>query len=278
MGIKIRDYVNSLTGSLESQLNSMRQLSKSISNIYKEAITDAISRVFNDAAQLDFRPIVIDGDDVTVMMPSVYAFDFIKEFMKNLDSKSVYGLEGFKPTAAAGAAFVTLKFPFSVAYEIAESCCKNSKAKTIERCGGAEAFLASPVSSMDYQVCYSNFSENLPDYRNRYYRFGDYTLLRRPYTFGDGKYSFDSFMCDCDYFNLAVKDGGIARSKLKGLRNAYGISVGEAELYGSYIYSHCKTPKEQGPAKKLQKPFNDKKEAKFFDYLDVIDIAWKGEN
>ncbi len=281
MGIKIREYVKNLKGDLkgdiEPQLNSMRILSRSISSIYKDTVKETIKRVFKDEVNLDFRPIVIDGDDVTVMMPSVYAFDFVKEFMDILASKEIKSLENFKPTAAAGVAFVTLKFPFSVAYGIAESCCKNAKAKTIERCGGSEKFLANPVSSIDYQVCYSNISENLPDYRNRYFRFSDYTLLRRPYTFDNGDYSFNSFMSECDFFNSAIKANNIARSKLKGLRNAYGISVTEAELYGSYIHSHQKTPGEKEPADKLQIPFNDKKEAKFFDYLDVIDIAWKGE-
>ena len=224
------------------------------------------------------RPITVDGDDVTVMMPSVYAFDFIKAFMDILNKKSVFGLQNFKPTAAAGVAFVTLKFPFSVAYELAESCCKNAKAKTIERCGGSEKFLASPVSSIDYQVCYTNISENLAAYRNRYYSFSDCTLIRRPYIFSGGEYSFDSFMSECIYFNSAIKRGNIARSKLKGLRNAYGISRDEANLYGSYIYSHYKYDNEKEAAEKLEEPFNAVNEAKFFDYLDVMDIAWKGEN
>ena len=68
----------------------------------------------------------------------------------------------------------------------------------------------------------------------------------------------------------------IARSKLKGLRNEYGVSVLNANNYGKYIHAHA-DKEERIISKKLSVPFNSKNEAIFFDYLDVMDIAWKGE-
>ncbi|MBQ6119133.1 MAG: hypothetical protein IJK98_07865 [Clostridia bacterium] len=286
MGIRIREFVSGLaqTGmTIWEQLTAMRALSVEISELYRGALRDTLREIEipqDKNGALMFRPIVVDGDDITVMILAEKALPFISTFMGLLRERRIGAFGGdFCPTAAAGAAFVKFKFPFSIAYALAESCCKNAKAKTVERRGGAEAFLRDPVSSMDYQVCYSNISDALETYRNRFFVFEDCVLLRRPYQFGEGPYSYEDFLSDCAYFNGEMKKGNIARSKLKGLRNAYGSGREAAETYGRYIKAHVKKDGEEEPAKKLSQPFFDgaPREAKYFDYLDIMDIAWKEE-
>ena len=279
MGIRIREYVRGLTGTVWEQLTAMRRLSIAISGLYSDALRETIRETVPSDAEgrLAFRPIVVDGDDITVMLPADRAFGFTETFMQKLAACRIDAFgSGFRPTAAAGIAFVKLKFPFSIAYDLAESCCKNAKAVTIERCGGAAAFLANPVSSMDYQVCYSNISSDLAAYRASSYERDGCRLTRRPYVFAEGDaYSYRAFMDTCEYFNGEMKRGNIARSKLKGLRGAYGVSRLQAEMYGSFILAHEKGGGETEPARRLGEPFGEAGEALFFDYLDIMDVAWK---
>ncbi len=295
MGIRIREFVAELAekknGNGEpltvwEQLSAMRALSVAISDLYRSTLQETLRALFPEKpGELMFRPIVLDGDDVTVMTVADKALDFTRTFMEKLSEKKIKELEGFLPTAAAGIAFVKFKFPFSVACALAESCCRNAKAKTVERRGGARAFLAAPVSSVDYQVCYSNISDDLETYREKNFVFEGCTLLRRPYQFTEVKsddgpdYTYAGFEKTCVFFNAEMKANNIARSKLKGLRNAYGSGVEAAELYGGYILAHAKKEAELPAARLLSRPFTNgsPREALYFDYLDIMDIAWKEE-
>ena len=165
MGIKIREAVSELKGNLLEQLNGMKKLSIEISNVYKSALKEAIDKTFeNESGPIDFRPIIMDGDDITVMIKSEKAFRFVENFMTKLSEKKFETIKNFNPTAAAGIAFVKLKYPFSIAYEIAEECCHNAKKTTIKRCGGSENFNKSPMSSVDWQICFSNISDEISAY------------------------------------------------------------------------------------------------------------------
>lgn len=275
MGIMIRNFVQSLDGvNIFTALDEMRKLSVKIGELYKNVLKLTVKDIYDGTeGEILFRPVVADGDDITVILESTKAFEFTEKFMGylkesklNLNSDKV-----FSPTAAAGIAFVGLKFPFSTAYDFAEQCCKNAKKETLKRTDG------NAKSSMDFQVCYSNIAGTVSEYRKDNYTVNNATLIRRPYIFDDIiPYSYAEFKEMCDEINLGIKNRMIARSKLKGLRNEYGVSALNANNYGKYIHAHA-DKEERIISKKLSVPFNSKNEAIFFDYLDVMDIAWKGE-
>ncbi len=279
MGTRIMKFVEGLSGSIWKQLTDMRKLSIEITNLYNSTLKATLAELYdvNGPKTIRFRPVIADGDDITVMLESGRAFEFVRLFMKNLESSTIEAFgKDFKPTAAAGIAFATLKFPFSVAYELAEQCCKKAKSETIKRSGGAEAFLNNPVSSMDFQIIYSNIPVSLSDFRDSYYRFGDYSLTRRPYVFSEkSEYSYAAYEKECVEWTNNLDRDLIANSKLKGLRNAYGQGVEEAKKYARYIRAHATGDLETNIAKEIEEPFNEKKEAKLFDFLDVMDIVWK---
>ena len=288
MGIRIREFVSGLAGKgmdVFGQLAAMRGLSVRISELYQNTVRKALEQIYPAQEKpVPFRPIVADGDDITVMIAAKDAFPFVKAFMENLKNERIEEFGGaFLPTAAAGIVFVGLKFPFSIAYDMAEACCKNAKRVTIARCGGAEEFGRNPVSSFDFQLCVSNIPDDLAEYRRKYYTHRsadgkDFTLLRRPYLFcGDSPYSAEKFLRLSEDLHNGVKEKSIARSKLKGLRNAYGISVLEAEQYARYITAHAKNETEQKTVKRFgfDAPFTENGEARFFDILDIMDLIWE---
>lgn len=279
MGIRILKFVEGLRGSVWEQLTALRRLSIEITNLYNSTLKDTLAELYEaeTPGTIRFRPVIADGDDITVILESRYAFEFVKMFMSKLEGRKIKAFgDDFKPTAAAGIAFATLKYPFSVAYELAEQCCKKAKSETIRRSGGAEAFLRNPLSSVDFQIIYSNIPVSLSDFRDSYFRFGEYSLIRRPYVFSEGcEYSYEAYEKECVEWTDNIESGLIANSKLKGLRNAYGQGTEEANKYASYIRSHATGTRETEIAEKIAAPFNEKKEAKLFDFLDVMDIVWK---
>ena len=176
--------------------------------------------------------------------------------------------DDFIPTAAAGIAFVKTKFPFSVAYDIAEQCCKNAKKQTLLREGTAK-------SSVDFQMVYSGVSGSLSAMRKEYYMVDGNCLIQRPYVFDESSpHAFKAFESLAQKLRKADKNGSVAVSKLKGLRNAYGISEKSAENYGQYILAHANGAAERQLAEELAHPFENGK-AIFFDCLDVWDVAWE---
>lgn len=269
MGMRIRKYAEAQKGDMHEVLSGLKQLSVRISRLYKDVLCDTIKALYkNRQGELPIRPIIADGDDITLMIESKKAFSFTEIFFQYLEEKgkNVFS-DGFVPTAAAGIAFVKTKFPFSVAYEIAESCCKNAKKKTMEREQTAK-------NSMDFQVVFSGVLGSLSAMRKAYYTVEDHVLTKRPYVFDDASpWSYAAFRALAQKLMTAEKKGLVAASKLKGLKNAYGISVKSAENYGQYILSHANGKEEREMAEMLSRPFHDGT-AVFFDCLDVWDIAW----
>ena len=269
MGIKIREFVQNLKCDVITALNEMKKLSVEIGALYKSVLKETIADIYSSEGEIPFRPIVADGDDITVILESAKAFEFTEKFMEYLQNRALQCFGGYIPTAAAGIAFVKTGFPFSTGYDIAEQCCKNAKKETLRRVEGKSA------CSIDYQVCYSNIHNTIDEFREENYHVDNIQLIRRPYIFDkENEYSYDKFKAVCEKLNSSIHTSIIARSKLKGLRNAYSISKLEAESYGNYIDAHATGNEERKISALLKSPFNDKTEALFFDYLDVMDIAW----
>jgi hypothetical protein len=99
--------------------------------------------------KLAARPIVLGGDDLTIIIRADLAVEFTRIFLETFESgsKSILGehLGRFKIqgcperiTACAGIAFVKKAYPFSAAYHMAETLCDHTKmvAKS-ERMGSA---------------------------------------------------------------------------------------------------------------------------------------------
>ena len=90
------------------------------------------------------RPIVLGGDDITIILRSDLALEFTEVFLETFEDSSKqalgefhdnFGIPGLpqKLTACAGIAFVKKSYPFSSAYDLAESLCFYSKKVAKER-------------------------------------------------------------------------------------------------------------------------------------------------
>ncbi|WP_373731889.1 Cas10/Cmr2 second palm domain-containing protein [Bacteroides heparinolyticus] len=240
-----------------------------IDKLFKETLDETIRINFrNELAKgesLPFRPIVRDGDDITLIVKADRAFAFIQVYMEQLAEKQVskeyiHLKENIgNISATAGAVFVRDTFPFDEAYDLAEQLCKAGKAKLADE--------GRDVSCMDYHILREGLTGSVREYRQAHYQIAGGQLHIRPYLFTDsGEDSYDSFL----HLRNALTASEIARNKLKALRNAYSESVQEAEYTYRTILSRHKNGIDHQKNAFVDK--NGKKRAVFFDVLDVMDI------
>lgn len=91
-----------------------------------------IKEKISTAKIIPIRPLVLGGDDLTVVCRADLAFDFVKKFMAEFENITTAEFCGkdfgrSKLTSCAGIAFVKAKFPYYFAYQLAEKLCETAK-------------------------------------------------------------------------------------------------------------------------------------------------------
>jgi hypothetical protein len=143
---------------------------------------------------LPLVPLVLGGDDLTVVcdgrLAVPFTVDFLRAFEQQTARKDV--LDGITPELAgeafkadrlsscAGVAIVKPHFPFHTAYELAEDLLQSAKKvkKQVKRNRDGDL----PCSAVDYHVLYDVSGADLADIRSRLVQDGGKTnLVARPY-------------------------------------------------------------------------------------------------
>jgi hypothetical protein len=124
------------------------------------------------------RPVVIGGDDVTIIIRADLALDFTIDFLKAFEQATKSNFKDLKTTdlhfgltACAGIAFVKESYPLHYALKLAEDLCKDAKkmVKSKELCKDGEM----PKSSLAFFRVQDSFVENLEDMKERTLKTGN---------------------------------------------------------------------------------------------------------
>lgn len=139
MGLIIKDILENG----DDKFTELKSFSKSIANCtikaYKKAITDVVLLEKTDIEientayqQLPIRPIIIGGDDITVIIRADLALEFTNVYLKTFEEETLNAkLNNNKGiTACAGIAYVKEKFPFHYSANLAEELCTYAKNKS----------------------------------------------------------------------------------------------------------------------------------------------------
>jgi len=134
---------------------------RSFSKAVEDTTVSAVKKAFEDVIFKDYlerneptkkwmaaRPIVIGGDDITIIIRADLTFDFVEIFLEEFEISSQreiekiaaeHGIEGLPEvfTACAGIALTKRAYPFSRGHELAESLCKFSKDSAKSRMKGS---------------------------------------------------------------------------------------------------------------------------------------------
>lgn len=134
-------------GRVVQQIGKSQEIFRDFSHELSEATNAAARKAFEEVVgtagdgKIPMRPIVLSGDDLTVICRGDLAIPFTEAFMKHFEEETAKGQLGrilksvFRDgsaylTACAGIAFVKSSFPFHYGYKLAESLCDRAKKDT----------------------------------------------------------------------------------------------------------------------------------------------------
>ena len=123
-------------------IDDFKRFSKELNRATIAAANDAFQKVSPENGWKDaipIRPIVLGGDDMTVIIRGELAIEYVTEFMHKFEKyssegelKSILEKAGMKRlTACAGVAFIKSSYPFYYGYALAEQLCKYAKKETV---------------------------------------------------------------------------------------------------------------------------------------------------
>lgn len=116
---------------IESDADKLHEFSENLNASTVEAAKQAyqvISAKYKDDFDkfIPIRPIVLGGDDFTVICRADFAIEYANEYIKSFENETQKRLFR-KLTACAGIAFIKSSYPFYYAYNLAESLCSEAK-------------------------------------------------------------------------------------------------------------------------------------------------------
>lgn len=115
--------------------------------------------------KMPIRPIVIGGDDLTVICRGDLAVKFVEEYLEAFE-RETQALTAQKLTACAGIAFIKSSYPFYYGYNLAEALCgeakKDAKSDKVKEANGNQA----PSCLMFHKV-QSSFVEDYAEIKRK---------------------------------------------------------------------------------------------------------------
>ena len=225
-------------------------------------------------AYLPFRPIVFGGDDVTFVCEGRLGLPLAVCFLKTLADTPSPDLSPATPTkplyARAGIAIVKSHFPFSRAYDLAETLAGSAKEAIKTRCPNDEGIV------LDWHVSTGGVILDLDEIRARDYTSDDgHSLLMRPLRLDLDKppigsrywQSWANFNHVTDSFR---RGWASRRNKLKALQEALRQGE-EAVRQFRDNYSQPRLPEIPYQQDMAEKGWQDN-QCGYFDALEALDI------
>lgn len=184
------------------KLQELRQLSISMKEVMGEVYHEFIKFIISQMEYLDseesgfliqqnsdskiilpFRPLLMEGDDITFITEGRLGVSFAKKYLELMSGKKLSdGIKEHELSAAAGVVITKTKYPFFRSYALAEELCQSAK---------EEARQEPDTSWLDFHIAYGGFSGTLKEIRQDKFTIKQGQLNFGPYlvsnTFDDEK-------------------------------------------------------------------------------------------
>lgn len=211
--------------------DNFRTFSAELDRATVESARRAYMRVYEKFGLVDerwvpMRPIVLGGDDLTLVCRGDLAMDFVREFLEAFEDKTgeylrpVFEKAGCSfscLTACAGVAFIKSSYPFYYGYGLAEELCQRAKtdAKNPKRIKGSQS-----LSCVMFHKVQDSFVEDygkmaereLTPQKGMSFLFGPYYLDRHSVSVKD-RWTITELMDAVD--GLDGKEGNALKSGLR---------------------------------------------------------------
>ena len=172
--INFDEYVNALVKKEKGQeargrdyIDHYRAFSSALDQISRETFMNTVTYLWQQDKP-DIIPIVVGGDDLTVVMDGYMSLDFTKRFMMEFCRQTAKH-DATQPILecanlpqlgmCAGISIAKPHFPFSQSYDMAEELMKN--AKQVKTKYGSDSI------ALDFHILYDSVSTSIADVRDR---------------------------------------------------------------------------------------------------------------
>ncbi|EKD07477.1 Cas10/Cmr2 second palm domain-containing protein [Limnospira sp. PMC 1042.18] len=193
--LNFEDYIGK-DKSNRTYIHKYRKFSLELDECTEAAFKQAIEVLPSKKENLPLVPLIVGGDDLTVVCDGYHALEFTRVFLQEFEkqtqeklqiaevAQAAFGVN--RLSACAGISIVKRHFPFSVAYELAESLIKSAKdvkrKVTKPNSNGKTPF---PCSAIDFHILYDTSGIEFDSIREKLERDSNTRLYNRPYIVSD---------------------------------------------------------------------------------------------
>ena len=277
---------------VEKVKDAYRELSFNLDKATKAAVqiafqTTIVPKIKEEGLRyLPFRPVIVGGDDVTVISRGDVAIDFTARFLKEFEKETKSVFTGFDAkycnghtlfsnglTACAGIAFIKSHYPFHYGVHLAESLTKEAK-KASKPKGSDETF-----SSLLFHKMHSSFVREWDEIKDHELQSGKVSFLYGPYFLNannpDGKPSIEQLQ----YWASEMQREVAPRSNIRQWLSMLAENKVRAADLGKRTYQTLKQ-REVWDKLSLEQMRNAQtiKETHLYDVLNLADLLIKKEN
>lgn len=157
--------------SLPEAIKAFRDFSTALDKATKAAAKSAfkavVKNVITATGHYPIRPVILGGDDITIIIRADLAMDFTKVFMEEFERRTNGILDSDGLTSCAGIAYVKQSYPFHYAVNLAESLCKEAKKWVKHDVDRREDQHQMPRSAISFYKVQDSYIESLEDMRQR---------------------------------------------------------------------------------------------------------------
>lgn len=254
-------------------------LDKATTNAARIAYRTVFDKEIEKGELVPFRPVILGGDDLTVVIKARHAVQFTKMFLYHFEQETkkyispllaeFEGLEPFQQglTSCAGVAYIKPNYPFHYGYEVAEMLC--GEAKTISKDICAER---SPSALMLHSV-HSSFVESWKDTVERELKCSTGSFCNGPYFLNPT--SEYNTIDELQHWKELLLNQDAPKSQLRKLITEYIENPASAQQYERRIFQNEKKSKRTYLARLGMKEslFVKKNRGQISPALDIIKLA-----
>ncbi|NUM36378.1 MAG: hypothetical protein HUU50_17700 [Candidatus Brocadiae bacterium] len=274
-----------------------REFSECLDRATTKAAKTAFEKTFQKSKEkvFPFRPIILGGDDFTVVCRADMAIEFTQYFLEEFEKETKehfkglvqgYSLEDFQDglTACAGIAFIKESYPFHYGYHLAEELCAQAK-KASKKIPGIP-------SSLAFHKILSSFYDDYEETKKRELTASPKDNQDKPIHFDFGPYAINkntSLPCiqdlrDC-VKTLEKKDApksGLRRwlseihhSELQAKELIQRVAQIAKSKEDFQVHEFDESIKKLGANLSLGNPMTNENKTPLFDILTLL--SWEGE-
>lgn len=204
-----------------SSMEKLKDFSEKLNQATCQAARTAFKKVYTaedytqDSSIFPFRPVVLGGDDMTMICKASLALDYVKVYLEEFENATKQKLGADNGlTACAGIAFIKSSYPFHYGYDLAETLCTQAKIVSKDPLIQKDAPVA-PSSVMFYKV-QGSFIESYPNMiqkektpqKGHSFNFGPYFLHQ-----AEEYWTIEELENTCSILN--GKEGNAAKTSIR---------------------------------------------------------------